>query len=510
MNKFKIRKAIVSVSNKSKLDLLLNYFEKNEIEVFSTGGTYKYIKSRKKNLKLYEISKTSKFPEILDGRVKTLQPFIHAGILADKTNPKHLKQLKKQKICSFELVVVNLYPFIEATQNSSSKFEDCIEKIDIGGPAMIRAAAKNFLHTLILSDPEQYEVFLKQATKYKGAIDLNFRKYLAGEAFNKTAYYDANISSWLNKNFYKKELVLPLKKVKDLRYGENPHQKGSLYKINQNPIKQISGKELSYNNIFDLEIAIQLAYELNKKSCVIVKHGNPCGVSINEQQNISYKKAYKTDRISAFGGIIAFNSELTINAAKDLRKQFCEVIIAPKISLEAKKILSEKKNLILVEYKESKNIGVNFRSTHNFLLIQDQNNHILKNNKLKLMTSRKPSLSEINDIIFASCICKYVNSNAIVIAKNLTSLGIGTGQTNRIEAVEQAIAKMKKNGIKTEDLVLSSDGFFPFDDVVSLCKDNSISAILQPGGSRNDQKVIDSCEKNNISLLFSGIRLFKH
>ena len=515
MSNLKIKKVIVSVSDKNNLEILLSYFEKMDIEVYSTGGTFEYIQNKNLKVKLYEISKISNFPEILNGKVKTLQPFIHAGILCDKKNKSHLEQLKKLNLPIFDMVVVNLYPFSKAIKNYDTKFDDCIKQIDIGGPAMIRAAAKNFPNIVVLSDPCQYKNFVDLATHNEKKINLEFRKSLAQEAFNKTAYYDAIINQWLNKdnkNFLQKKITIPLTQVKKLRYGENPHQIGSLYKFSDNPINQISGKEISYNNIFDLEIAIKLAYELDNQSCVILKHGNPCGVSTSSSQTKSYLAAFSADPISAFGGIIAFNSQLTLETAKKLKNQFAELVIAPKISRDAKLLLCQKKNLILIEYKKKINNipKINLRTTNNFILAQDQNNYKIKKSDLDNKTNHKPSINEYNDMIFAYKVCKYVNSNAIVIVKNLKTIGIGVGQTNRVDSAKQAIKKMKYRNKKVVNAILASDGFFPFPDIVELCAKNSISVIIQPGGSINDPKIIAACQKNKISLVFTGKRQFKH
>ena len=513
MSKINIRKAIVSVSDKNLLDKIGKYFLKYGIVVLSTGGTYKFLKKNFPDLKIKEVAAFTNFNEILDGRVKTLHPLIHAGILADKENPSHLKQLKQLGISSIDLVVINLYPFEKISTKKKSSRTECIENIDIGGPSMIRGAAKNYKSIAVLTSPEQYENFIREAELNNNYISLNTRKELAKLAFCKTAYYDSLIANWFLK---KNELLgvgqtsVPLKKERSLRYGENPHQKASIFSFGKNKITKISGKDLSYNNICDLEIAMELAEQFNKPSCVILKHGNPCGMSLNNNQAFAYKNALLCDPISAFGGVIAFNQSLSKSTAKEVLKLFAEVIVAPAFDDDALEILTSKKNLILIQYLSAKEKTLfSIKSTRNFLLIQEKDQLLVSKNDIRFKTNKKIDHKSLEDMMFGFIVAKYINSNAIVLTKNLSTLGIGIGQTNRLASAKQAIEQMKKNFSKT-NAILASDGFFPFPDIVRLCSKNNISGIIQPGGSLNDELVIKEAEKNNIQMVFTGVRHFKH
>ena len=513
MSKINILKALVSVSDKSFLDKIANYFLKYNITVLSTGGTYSFLKKEFPKLKLIEIASYTSFKEILDGRVKTLHPLVHAGILAKKNNPSHLKQLNELGITSIDLVVTNLYPFEKFSSNPESSESECLENIDIGGPSMIRGAAKNYESTAILTSPEQYEHFIKEAELNNNHISLRTRKELAKLAFCKTAYYDSIIANWF---LQKNELLdltnssIPLKREKILRYGENPHQKASVFSFGGNKLKKISGKDLSYNNICDLEIAIELAEQFNLPSCVILKHGNPCGVSLNNNQTLAYKNALLCDPISAFGGVVAFNRSLSKSSAKEILKLFTEVIVAPDFDDDALKLLISKKNLILIKYSSSNRKTLfSLKSTRNFLLVQEKDQLQVSKNSIIIKTQKKVSDKHLEDMIFGFTVAKYINSNAIVLCKNLSTLGIGIGQTNRLASAKQAIEQMKKNFSKTR-AILSSDGFFPFPDIVKLCSKNNISGIIQPGGSINDELVIEEAEKNNIPMAFTGTKHFKH
>ncbi len=513
MSKINIRNAILSVSDKSLLDKIGDYFLKYNITVLSTGGTYTFLKKKFPNLKLQEIANFTNFKEILDGRVKTLHPLIHAGILANKKRSSHLKQLKQLGINSVDLVIVNLYPFEKVSNNKKISESECIENIDIGGPSMIRGAAKNYANTAVLSSPEQYESFIQEAESNNNYISLNTRKKLAKLAFCKTAYYDSLIANW----FLKKDELLsithssvPLKREKILRYGENPHQKASVFSFGSNKITKISGKDLSYNNICDLEIAMELAEQFNKPSCVILKHGNPCGMSLNNNQALAYKNALLCDPISAFGGVIAFNQSLSKSTANEVLKLFTEVIVAPGFDDDALELLTNKRNLILIKYLSTKTKTLlSLKTTRNFLLVQEKDGLILSKKNVHMKTKKKVNDKHLEDMIFGFIVAKYINSNAIVLTKNLATVGIGIGQTNRLASAKQAIEQMKKNFPKIQAL-LASDGFFPFPDIVKLCAQNNISGIIQPGGSINDKLVIEEAEKNNIPMAFTGTRHFKH
>ncbi len=511
MKKIKVKTALVSVSDKTDLDKLADYFFENEVEVISSGGTFKALKKINAKLKLIEVASYTSFNEILDGRIKTLHPLIHAGILADKSNANHKRQLNDLKINHIDLVVVNLYPF-ENTVKKNSDESICIENIDIGGPSLVRGAAKNYRSVAVITTPKYYEEFINEAEKNNNYISFKLRKKLASEAFKHTAYYDGVIANWFDKKnriYQSNKNVLPLKKIHNLRYGENPHQKAAIFSLGNSSIKKIAGKELSFNNINDLEVAFELADNFKKSSCVIVKHGNPCGVALDDQQKKAYKKALACDRVSAFGGIVAFNKVVDGETANEVLKIFTEVIVAPRFSSKAIKIFSKKKNLILIEYKNKKPLNkLLIKSTKNFLLIQDKDLKKVEKNELKFF-NKKPNKNLIDDMLFAFTVSKFINSNAIVISKGLATVGIGIGQTNRIDSAKQAI-KRKKTNFGNVEAVLASDGFFPFPDIVKICSKNKIKAIIQPGGSLNDNSVIKEAKKQNINLVFTGIRHFKH
>ena len=513
MTKIEIKRAIVSVHDKSCLSLLADYFIKYKIEVLSTGGTARFLKNYSAKLKIIEISEFTNFSEILDGRVKSLHPKIHSGILAKKKDKNHIKELKKIKIPYIDLVVVNLYPFEKVVNDQKSGKQKCIENIDIGGPTLIRGAAKNYDNVTVLTDPNQYNSFLEIVYKNHNQIPKSFRELCAIVAFEKTSYYDGVISNWFNKdnpNFCNEKISLIFNKISQLRYGENPHQKAALFNLKENPLIKISGKDLSFNNIYDLEVAMELAQQFQESSCVILKHGNPCGVALDRKQHIAFDKALNCDKISAFGGIVAFNKKLTSQTAKKIKNLFIEVVIAPDFSLESKNILSTKKNLILIQYNATNSqTSLHLKTTRNFLLLQNKDNKVINKKDLIIKTKIAPSDKDKKDMIFSFIISKYLNSNAIVLAQNQATVGIGVGQMNRLEAAKQAIKQMKSN-FKKYNPVLASDGFFPFSDIVKLCSKNNIKGIIQPGGSKNDKEVIDVANKNKISLVLTGIRHFKH
>ena len=513
MTKIEIKRAIVSVHDKSYLSLLADYFIKYKIEVLSTGGTARFLKDYSPELKIIEIAEFTNFSEILDGRVKSLHPKIHAGVLAKKTDKSHIKELKKIKAPFIDLVVVNLYPFEKVVNSQKSGKLKCIENIDIGGPTLIRGAAKNFDNVTVLTNPNQYNSFLEVVDKNHNKIPKSFRENCAIVAFENTSFYDGMISNWFNRDnpdFCNEKISLIFNKVSQLRYGENPHQKAALFKLKENPLIKVSGKDLSFNNIYDLEVAMELAQQFQEPSCVILKHGNPCGVALDKKQNIAFEKALNCDKISAFGGIVAFNKKVTLETASKINNLFIEVVVAPDFSLESKHILSQKKNLILIRYIGVKTkTSLHLKTTRNFLLLQNKDDKVINKNDLTIKTKITPSVRDKKDMIFSFIIAKYLNSNAIVLAENLATVGIGVGQMNRLEAAKQAVKQMKSKK-KKYNPVLASDGFFPFSDIVKLCSRNNIKGIIQPGGSKNDKEVINVANKNKISLVLTGIRHFKH
>ena len=513
MTKIQIKRAIVSVHDKSCLNLLADYFLKYKVEVLSTGGTARFLKDYRADLKIIEISEFTNFNEILGGRVKSLHPYIHSGILGKKNDNNHIKELQNIKVPFIDLVVVNLYPFENIVNDSKSRRQLCIENIDIGGPTLIRGAAKNYDNVTVLTNPNQYNPFLQIVEKNRNKIPKSFRENCAIVAFENTSYYDGVISTWFNKDnpsFCDEKISLNFNKISQLRYGENPHQRAALFELKKNPLIKISGKDLSFNNIYDLEIAMELAQQFQESSCVILKHGNPCGVALDKNQHKAFEKALKCDKVSAFGGIIAFNKELSIETAKKIKDLFTEVVIAPSFSMKSKEILSQKKNLVLIQYNKAERLSsIHLKTTRNFLLVQNKDNKVISKKDFKIKTKIKPTASEKDDMIFSFIVAKYLNSNAIVLAENLTTVGIGVGQMNRLESAKQAIKQMKSNFKKCLP-IMASDGFFPFPDIVKLCSKNNIKGIVQPGGSKNDQEVIKVANENKISMVLTGIRHFKH
>jgi len=520
MKNIKIKNAIVSVSDKTNLESLIPYFEENKISIYSTGGSYKFLKDFKKRIKLHKISDYTKFPEILDGRVKTLHPNIHSGILAKKDISKHLNELEKRNLVFFDLVIVNLYQFEKIISQDPKNEDICLENIDIGGPTMLRAAAKNYPNIIVLSNPRQYSEFLELSKIDSKGFSMNYRRRLATEVFKSTAYYDSIISNWfsIKENRETSNIsTIPIKQATKLRYGENPHQKATLYSIGNQSLKKLSGKKLSYNNIVDSELAYELVNEFNESSCAIVKHANPCGVASSSNQLIAYKNALGTDRESAFGGVVAFNKEIEKKVAIAISKLFTELVIAPKFSPDALLYLSKKKNLILIESKKKKQknlLNLDIKSTKKFILIQNFDAKKIEKKRVSFVTNIKPKKKEFENLIFAQIVSKYMNSNAIVLVKNKRTISLSSGQTSRVEAARIAINKLQMHDVKImkrlRNVVLASDGFFPFPDIIELCSQNNISAIIQPGGSINDDKVIELANKKKISMVFTGIRNFKH
>ena len=503
-----VKNAIVSVSDKSHLSELVRYFEYFKINVYATGGTYKELNKYENKINLVNLSDYTKFPEIMDGRIKTLHPSIYSGILARKNKKQHMQELTKFGFQLFDLVVVNLYPFEDFIREKKNSIKP-IENIDIGGPCMIRSAAKNFERVIVLSSPKQYEDFLKISFDKSNKFDLNYRKKVAIEAFKLTSNYDGIITSWLENNVNIKSISsIPIKKISDLKYGENPHQKAALYSLGRNPYERLNGKDLSYNNILDLNVASNLVYEFKETACVVVKHSNPCGVAIRGSQINAFKIARNTDSVSSFGGIVAFNKKLDLQTCRSITKYFLEAVIAPDFDKEGLKFLKKKKNLIIIKYKKKvSELDFDVRTTRNFFLVQEFNKINIKKQNIHCITQKKPSPKSLKDLLFAFTVVKYVSSNAIVIASNFSTIGIGVGETSRIEAARQAISKISQ---PSKSSVLASDGFFPFPDIVSLCKKNNIVSIIQPGGSKNDKTVVSKANEDGISMIITGLRHFKH
>ena len=511
MNLKRVKRAIISVSDKSNLKTILPILKKFKIEIISSGGSFKKIKSMKYNC--VEVSNYTGFPEMLSGRVKTLHPKIHAGILNIRKNATHRKDLRKQNIPEIDLVIVDLYPFEKQLKKKSKKL---IEYIDIGGPTLIRAAAKNFNDVAIVSNIDDYFQLAKELKINKGSTSIKFRKYMSAKAFSVTAYYDSVVSNWLNNQL---NIKFPVKKtvhgklIGKLRYGENPHQQGSLYGTTDNlGIEKIYGKELSYNNYNDIYSSLSILSTFKKsEGTVIIKHANPCGASTEKNQIESFENALACDPISSFGGVVAINSIITKKLATELNKIFFEVIVSRGFKKDAFKILKKRKSIRLVNCDKfnSKN-KEHFLFLENAFLSQDSNSTLL-NNKLKIVTRKKPTPSQISSLKFAFSVCKFVKSNAIVLAKNKSTIGIGAGQPSRLDSCKIASRKaLQFAPEKIANSVAASDAFFPFPDGIEELAEAGVEAIIQPGGSINDKKVIKAANNAGLVMLFTGTRHFKH
>lgn len=520
-----IKRALFSVSDKRGVIEFAKELHDIGIEIISTGGTYKSLIDAK--IRAIQISDITGYSEMLDGRVKTLHPAIHGGILAQRKNPKHMEQLKKLKIKPIDMVVVNLYPFAEAIGKKDAALEDAIENIDIGGPTLIRAAAKNFEDVVVIVNPDKYNEVLTELKNNSGNIGAGTRYKLAVEAFGHTYEYDKLIHEYLrNRDETKEEiryefpsvLSLTYKKASPLRYGENPHQKAVFYHdifpTDSTQIamaKQLHGKELSFNNILDTDGALDALKEFDGPTAIIVKHATPCGIACGNSLADAYKMAYDTDPISAFGGIVALNRKLDTITAQDIASTFMEVVVAPGYDADALEILKKKKNLRILEIGEIKNImpegEIDIKKVGGGILLQTKDTAKLDTSKLEFVTSRKPSKEELDSLLFAWKVAKHVKSNAIVLVKNRRTIGIGAGQTNRVDAVWIAA---KKAGDKSKGSVLASDAFFPFRDAVDEAAKAGVTAIIHPGGSIRDQEVVAAANEHNIAMVFTRMRCFRH
>jgi len=509
----KIKTALISVSDKRNLKPLLNVLKKNKVKIISSGGTFKEIK--KLNFNCIEVSKFTNSPEILEGRVKTLHPKVHAGILNKRNSQSHLKDLKINHFENIDLVIVNFYPF-EETLRKTSNHNKIVENIDVGGPSMVRSAAKNYEDVTVITSSEQYAELINEINKHKGSTSLDFRRKLSRIAFTETAYYDSIISDYFNKitnTYFPQKKVLYGNLVKTLRYGENPHQESGIYsKKLEMDIKQVHGKQLSYNNYNDIFAALTISKSLPKNTgTVIVKHANPCGVSIKKNHLESYKSALSCDPISAFGGIVSCNFKITKLLALELSKLFIEVIIANNFDSDALKILKKKKNLRLIDASNYVIVdGLKYLSAGNETLVQTQDLNKLRAKDFKIVSKRKPSTNEMKNLIFAFNICRYVKSNAIVLASNETTAGIGSGQPSRLDSCEIAIKKMKKFSQINETLVAASDAFFPFVDGIEKLVQSGVQAVIQPSGSIRDKEIIKFANETDTVLVFSKTRHFRH
>ena len=513
----KVKNALISVSNKENLVLLLKTLKKYKINIISSGGTYASIK--KLGYECMELSKFTGFKEMLDGRVKTLHPKIHAGILHDRQNRKHKSEMYKQKFPSIDLIIVNFYPF-QKIVTSTKNPKQIIENIDIGGPTMVRAAAKNFKNVTIVTNRNDYGSLINELETLKGGTSLKYREFMSSKAFGLTAYYDAMIANWFNKRLkiqFPERKTIFGRRLQKLRYGENPHQQSSIYVNDYDDRKlgftQIHGKELSYNNYNDMFASLEILNSLKKSSgTVIIKHANPCGVSENKVSLISFKNAYASDPLSAFGGVVACNYKINKNIASEISKIFLEVLMAKGFDKESLKILKKKKNLRIIDISNFK--FKNLTSVKSFdgsFLLQTKDNVVMDKKKLKCVTKLKPNKKELAEILFAFNISKHIKSNAIVLCNSFSTIGIGAGQPSRLDSCKIAVQKAKEFQLsKIKNSIAASDAFFPFTDGINILIKAGVKTIVQPGGSIRDQEIINAANKAKIKMVFTGIRHFNH
>ncbi|MGN8646710.1 bifunctional phosphoribosylaminoimidazolecarboxamide formyltransferase/IMP cyclohydrolase [Gracilibacillus sp. HCP3S3_G5_1] len=509
------KRALLSVSDKSNLVPFAEGLDKLGYELISTGGTLRALQEA--GLPAKGVSEITNFDEILDGRVKTLHPYIHAGLLARRDQASHVKQLEERHIAPIDVVVVNLYPFKETIAKEGVTEEDAIENIDIGGPTMLRAASKNFRDVTVVVDPSDYDAVLENLADNGGTVA--FRKQLAAKVFRHTANYDAMIANYfvdITDEEDPETFTQTFEKVQSLRYGENPHQHAAFYKEGNVQgasianAKQLHGKELSYNNIQDANAALEIVLEFPEQpAAVAVKHMNPCGVGVGDSISNAFKKAYDADPVSIFGGIVALNREVDEVTANQLKEIFLEIVIAPSFSDKAIEILTVKKNIRLLEtpMKVNENDTKKVVSVIGGLLVQDRDNGKVSADDLEVVTERKPDKKEIDELLFAWKVVKHVKSNAIVVAKGDQTIGVGAGQMNRVGAAGIAF---EQAGEKAQGAVMASDAFFPMPDTVENAAKAGIKAIIQPGGSKRDQDSIDECNKHGIAMVFTKMRHFKH
>lgn len=510
-----VKRALISVSDKTGIVEFAKELVEQKVEIISTGGTLRTLKEA--GIPAVSISEVTHFPEILDGRVKTLHPAVHGGLLAIRENEKHREQIEAHQIQPIDLVVVNLYPFQETIKKPNVSLAEAIEMIDIGGPAMLRSAAKNYRDVTVLVDPKDYERVIDEI-KANQQTELETRYYLATKAFEHTAAYDALIASYFRQHGgdpFPEQLTLTYEKQQSLRYGENPHQNAAFYR---EPLvasgrlangKQLQGKELSYNNINDASSALALVREFDEPTVVAVKHMNPCGVARGKTIAEAFRRAYQADPVSIFGGIVAANRIIDQQTAEQMVEIFLEIVIAPGFEPEALTILKEKPNLRLLQVEQLQASGTTFQtvSVDGGLLIQEADQKEIRREDCKVVTSRQPTEVEWEQLQFAWKVVKHVKSNAIVLAKDFHTIGVGAGQMNRVGAAEIAI---RQAGEKAKESVLASDAFFPMPDTVEKAIEAGVTAIIQPGGSIRDQESIDLADQHGIAMVFTGIRHFKH
>jgi phosphoribosylaminoimidazolecarboxamide formyltransferase/IMP cyclohydrolase len=508
-------RALISVSDKSGVVDFARGLKELGTDIFSTGGTKKSLEAG--GIEIHSISELTGFPEILDGRVKTLHPAVHGAILARRDLPQHMSQLSQHHIELIDMVVVNLYPFVETVTKAGVSLDEALENIDIGGPSMIRSAAKNFTSVLVVIDPDDYDAILEKLRR--GDIDSGYRKRLAQKAFRHVALYDTAIAQYLNEEVFPEEMTIALRKARDLRYGENPHQKAAFY-IEQNvrqkldglaSLEQLGGPEISFNNLLDLDAALAVLADFGDPTIAIMKHNNSCGLASHNDLAEAYRRALTGDPVAAFGGIVASNRTIDLPTAQEIDKSHYDAIVAPEYQKEALELLRRKESLRLAKvapYRASPSeTYLDFRRVRGGLLTQTPD--ILTEPELKprVVTKRQPSEAELSELLFAWKAVKGIKSNAIVVAKDKTLLGMGAGQPSRVVAVELAL---KRAGDRAKGSVLASDAFFPFSDGPELAIKQGVAAIIQPGGSVRDKEVIELADKYNIAMVFTGVRHFRH
>ena len=515
-----IQRALISVSDKTGVVEFAKFLAERKVKILSTGGTAKLLADN--GIKVVEVGDYTGFPEMMDGRVKTLHPRVHGGILARRDLSHHTEAMKKHDIPAIDMVVVNLYPFAATIAKPDVKLEDAIENIDIGGPAMVRASAKNYPFVAIVTDCGDYRQLMDEMLKHGGALGHDTRFALAKKAFAHTAEYDGMISTYLssldedhNRRLFPDQLHLTFTKAQDMRYGENPHQDAAFY-VEKHPASgtlahfhQLQGKELSYNNIADADAAWQCCRAFEVPACVIVKHANPCGVAVADNLLLAYQRALETDPTSAFGGIIAFNRELDGATAEAVAKQFVEVVLAPLFSVEARKVFAGKQNVRLLEIPLAPSVqDVDMKRVGGGLLVQSSDDFDIA--QLKVVTKRKPTAEEMNDLIFAFRVAKFVKSNAIVFCRYGMTLGVGAGQMSRVDSTRIAAIKAQHAGLSLQGAVAASDAFFPFRDGLDVIAEAGATAVIQPGGSMRDDEVIKAADEHGMAMVMTGMRHFRH
>ncbi|HHT97548.1 MAG TPA: bifunctional phosphoribosylaminoimidazolecarboxamide formyltransferase/IMP cyclohydrolase [Clostridiales bacterium] len=516
-------RALISVSDKTGIVGFAKDLLALGVDIVSTGGTYSKLKEE--GIKVREISEVTGFPECLDGRVKTLHPKVHAGILAIRENVQHMDQIKELEVETIDFVIVNLYPFKETILKENVTRSEAVENIDIGGPTMLRSAAKNYQDVTVVVDPDDYSKVIQELRKNK-SVSLETKFHLMQKVFVHTSNYDTMIADFIKKE--RKDFDLPTtltltyEKVQDMRYGENPHQKGAFYREIGKRIGslvdaiQLNGKELSFNNINDTNGALELLKEFTEPTVVACKHGNPCGVGSADNIYTAWDKAFRSDKVSIFGGIVVLNRQVTYDIAKEMSEIFLEVIVAPSFEKEAIDLLKTKKNLRILQIdkieKPQDENSYDLKKVNGGLIVQTIDSKLLNKDDLKIVTDREPTNSEMDDLLFAWKVVKYVKSNGIALAKNMQTVGIGPGQVNRIWATKQSIEHGQEliGMDATKGAVLASDAFFPFDDCVEVAHQAGIKAIIQPGGSIRDEDSIKKCNEYGITMVFTGMRHFKH